>query len=409
MSLSPSLSTTSDATTWRRLRLPLTATLTVQIAVNLALLSVAVLAPAIAADLQVPAAWAGYYIGLAYLAGALVSAGADRVLAPVGPMTASLAALVATVLGLLAAASGSLAGVAVGAVSIGLAYGVTNPTSSEILAASAPVTLYGRVFSIKQTAVPAGGVLAGVLAPSLALAAGWNGALQLTALLVAITILVLLPWRRRLDGRRLDRRASIGSPLTLVLADQALRRLALAGFCLAGLQLCVSTFFTAYLVEAVGLSLTLAGLLFGIVQGAGVAGRVLWGWLADRVLGLAPSVAVLAGLATLGVGALALVPAGVAVALLVVLALFLGFSVMAWTGLLIAAAVAARPDRASSITAGAMIFTFAGVVAVPPLFGVVVDASDSYAAGYVLAAGFGVLALALTWPRRSAAGNGDPR
>ncbi len=85
---------------WRSLLVPLVATLTVQVSVNVALLSVAVLAAPIAADLGVSAAWAGAFVALAYLAGAAVSACADRLLAPVGPMTASLLAQGLTVVGL---------------------------------------------------------------------------------------------------------------------------------------------------------------------------------------------------------------------------------------------------------------------------------------------------------------------
>ncbi|MFP4361049.1 MAG: hypothetical protein ACLFTG_10285, partial [Alphaproteobacteria bacterium] len=82
----------APAAVWRRLALPLAVTLLAQITVNVALLSVAVLAPVIAPDLGVPTARTGQFIGLAYLAGALTSSRAGRLLAPIGPMTGSLGA-----------------------------------------------------------------------------------------------------------------------------------------------------------------------------------------------------------------------------------------------------------------------------------------------------------------------------
>ncbi len=380
---------------WRGLIVPLTATLTVQISVNVALLNVAVLAPLIAPDLGVPAAWAGYFVALAYLAGALVSAGADRILAPIGPMTGSLTAQALTVSGLWLASLGDVWSLVLAAIAIGAAYGLTTPTSTEILAASAPPALYGRVFSIKQTAVPGAGLVVGLTAPSLAAGLGWQTALAATAAVLGLMGLLLLPWRRRLDAARAGRRPHTGSPVAAVLADPLLLRLCLAGFCLAGLQLCVSTFFTSYMVLEVGLPLALAGALFGLLQAMGVPARIGWGWLADRLLGLRRAVATLALLATLGILVLALVGPGWATAAIGVLAVYLGLTVMAWTGLVIAAAAQVDPSRASTLTAGAMMFNFLGIVCVPPLFGLVVAWTGSYAWGFGMTVAFGVAACAL--------------
>lgn len=389
---------TSSAATpgvWRRLALPLTVTLLVQICQNVALLSVAVLAPLIAPDLGVPVAWSGLFIGLAYLAGAVTSSQSGRLLALMGPMTGSLLALAANAVALGVAANGGLAAFAFAAVAIGFAYGLTTPTSSEILVATTPPSLYGRVFSIKQTAVPGGGFIAGLTAPSLAAWLGWQGALELLALVALGLLLAFLPLRQRFDRvRRVGQKAPT-SPLALVLHRPALRRLALVGFCLSGAQLTVSTFFTPYLVEAVGLSLVTAGALFGTLQLMGVPGRVLWGWIADARLGLGRAVAVLAALTTIGL--LLLVVSGPAwpVAAFTALAVFLGLGVMSWTGLFIAAAVAAAPEQASAASAGVMIFTFAGVVLVPPLVGLVVAGTGAYAPGLAIAAFMGAMALLL--------------
>jgi len=395
MSASPGPLVPEPAAVWRRLALPIAVTLLVQITVNVALLSVAVLAPVIAPDLGVPTARAGLFIGLTYLAGAVTSSRAGQLLAPIGPMTGSLVALAATVAGLLAAGSGALAAMAASAVLLGFAYGVTTPTSSEILTAFAPPALYGRVFSIKQAAVPGGGFVAGVAAPPLAATFGWQGALHMLALAATVLLVALVPLRRRFDAARAGRRAGVHSPLRLVLARPRLRRLAGAGFALAAVQLSVSTFYTAYLVDGLGLPLAVAGALFGVLQVMGVPARVLWGWLADGVLGLERALAILAGLAALGLTVAAVAGAGWPLWALGLVGLYLGLSVMAWTGLYLAAAVAAAPDDASSVSAGAMVFTFAGVVVGPPLFGLVVERLGGYAAGFAAAAGVAAAALVL--------------
>ncbi|MFP4360073.1 MAG: MFS transporter, partial [Alphaproteobacteria bacterium] len=204
-----------------------------------------------------------------------------------------------------------------------------------------------------------------------------------------------------LDAARAGRGRGARSPLELVLARPALRRLALAGFGLAGVQLSVSTFYTAYLVDGLGLSLALAGALYGLLQLMGVPARVLWGWLGDGVFGLARALAILAALTAVGMALLALAGPGWPVPALAVLGVYLGLSVMAWTGLFIAAAVAAAPEDAAAVSAGAMVFTFAGVVLAPPLFGLVVERTGSYATAFALAVVVAA-AAALTLLRRPA-------
>ncbi len=396
---------------WRRLVLPLSVTLLVQICQNVALLSVAVLAPLIAPDLGVPVTWSGLFIGLAYLSGAVTSSQSGRILALAGPMTGSLLALVANAVGLAFAASGLLPAFAVAAIALGFAYGLTTPTSSEILVATSPPALYGRVFSIKQAAVPAGGFLAGLIAPPLAGWLGWQGALQAMAVAVVILLVAFLPLRGRFDALRRARRPHAASPLALVLQQPRLQRLALAGFCLSGAQLTVSTFFTPFLVETVGLSLVVAGLIFGTLQLMGVPGRVLWGWIADRWLGLERAVAVLAALTMSGLGLLVFAGPGWPLAAFWALAVFMGLGVMAWTGLLIAATVAVAPEDASTASAGVMIFTFGGVVAVPPVVGLVVAGTGSYPAGLTIAAVAAAVALVLIATRPRAVQepqHGDP-
>ena len=61
-----------------------------------------------------------------------------------------------------------------------------------------------------------------------------------------------------------------------------LRWLAIASFCLSFVQLCLSAFAVTMLVEEVGYSLVAAGVLLSFMHAAGVGGRILWGWIADR-------------------------------------------------------------------------------------------------------------------------------
>ena len=69
--------------------------------------------------------------------------------------------------GLLLAASAWMPLVLLGGFVVGLGYGPATPASSVILVRTAPREIFSLVFSIKQTGVPAGGVLAGLVVPVL--------------------------------------------------------------------------------------------------------------------------------------------------------------------------------------------------------------------------------------------------
>jgi MFS family permease len=60
--------------------------------------------------------------------------------------------------------------------SIGIGYGLTNPTSAQVLSQHASERHRGLIFSIKQTGVPIGVALAGLLIPIFLGWFSWRGA-----------------------------------------------------------------------------------------------------------------------------------------------------------------------------------------------------------------------------------------
>src|ERR1700722_10900816 len=82
--------------------------------------------------------------------------------------------LVACRLGIVLVASARLPLVILAALILGLGYGPVTPASSHILVRQSPVGRRALIFSIKQTGVPLGGVLAGIIVPILVLSLGWR-------------------------------------------------------------------------------------------------------------------------------------------------------------------------------------------------------------------------------------------
>ena len=186
---------------------------------------------------------------------------------------------------------------------IGFGYGFVNPVSSHILARRTPPEMLALVFSIKQTGVPVGGAIAGVVAPLLALALGWTAALPVFAA-VCIAPRSCCCRRARCWPRSGHRRAGpggslrgifsgLGRPIGLALSSAALRELSFASFGYAAVQLVFITYFVSYLALGLGYSLVTAGLVYACAHGAGIVGRIAWGAVADRWLEPRTTLAVL--------------------------------------------------------------------------------------------------------------------
>src|SRR3954462_2153033 len=161
----------------------------------------AVVAPLVIAELHADPAWVGVYYGRSAAASLIAQMGCGSFIIRHGALRMSQVALVLLGGGMAAAAEGGLLGFAASAVIGGGGAAVSTPTSSQLLGRVWPPRLAPLVFSIKQTAVPAGLLLAGFLGPAMAGAVGWRGAALITAACVAFAAM-LQPLRARFDDDR---------------------------------------------------------------------------------------------------------------------------------------------------------------------------------------------------------------
>ncbi|MFB0899022.1 MAG: MFS transporter, partial [Polaromonas sp.] len=133
----------------------------------MALLTLPVMAPVAASDLAVSPTLVGLYIAISY-GGALMSTLlAGAAVARFGAIRVSQISLLLCALGLLLCAVPWLPAVCMGAVLIGWGYGPITPASSHLLARTTAPHQMSLVFSIKQTGVPLGGMMAGAIVPLL--------------------------------------------------------------------------------------------------------------------------------------------------------------------------------------------------------------------------------------------------
>ena len=369
--------------------------LATQALATMAAYSLPAVAPAIARELGVPGALIGVFISTVYGVGIVSALLSPGFITRYGAVRASQFVLLSTLAMLLAAAAGSVASIAVGAVLLGLTYGANAPAAAHLLVPRTPPGVMYLVLSIRQIGVPLGGVLAGLAMVPLSLAIGWRAALLWLAVPVALLLgLVQIP-RGRWDGDRNPSHPIGGrhllAPLALLGESGALVRLAFASFVYSGLQLIFVAFMTVHLTSRAAFDLVAAGQALAVYQVSGVVTRPIWGWAADRF--------VPAGMLLAAQGVIMCVASILAgwfapewpPALVFAVCAVAGATASGFTGLAYAEWARLGGARRTEATGLGTGFRFAGVLMMPSAFAVTIAATGNYAVPYAVA---GALAAA---------------
>jgi len=372
--------------------LSLLLTLMIQMASSAATLVPPAIAPAVLAALGLDTQYVGVYISVVFFAGAISGVYAVSLVRRFGPIRTSQAGLLLSASGLALMSTLNPWLALIGAYLVGTGYGPITPASSDILARTAPPERYALVFSLKQSGVPLGGAVAGLLAPPMVVAAGARAALLEIAALCLVTMAAVQILQARLDANR-DPAApwptltAFLRPLRFVIAHPTLRVLCICSFVFSMTQHSLGSFMVSWLNTSLAWTLVAAGVAFSVANTAGIVGRIGWSLIADRT---GSSLPILLGLAVLMLvsTSLMIVP-DVTTShwpILLLLALF-GASAIGWNGVYLAQVAQEVPKaEAATATAGCLFFTYLGVVFGPPVFGTIARLSDSLGLAYSLLA-----------------------
>jgi len=290
---------------------------------------------------------------------------------------------------------------AAAAVVIGIGYGAITPASSHVLAKTTPAHRMSLVFSIKQTGVPAGVALGGLLLPGLALAFGWRATFIGVAIAGLLVAASAQPIRETLDDDRQPRTpftfAAISEPLAIVMRTPVLRRLATLSFAYAAVQVSLTSFIVVYLTEILHWTLISAGLVLTLTMFGGTVGRIGWGACADHTRAPGAVLALIGALAAVCALILAFAGPGWSFAVVALVSFVFGATAIGWNGVELAeVARNAPPGKAGAVTGASGVITFSGVVVGPPAFAAIAGTTAGYTGAFVLLAALAVAGVVLS-------------
>ena len=274
----------------------------------------------------------------------------------------------------------------------GSGWSVVNPVLGKAIVDVFPLTERGIAMGIKQMGLTLGGVVAALALPPIAAHWGWRAAVGACAL--AVSLPVVAAWRPL---------APLARPLASHSAPVAMswswtRRPALlivfgAGVVLGMVQSAVLAYLPLFSVQALGFSHIGTGVLIAASQAGGAVSRLLLGAASDRwSSGRRPPWLVFTSALAAAIFLLyAWVPTA-APLWAGVLAFAAGVGAYGWVGIYFIISAEAGGSTQSGLLSGVSFAAIVvGLLTGAPIFGLVLQAFDSYRAAWLVFASFSAL------------------
>jgi predicted MFS family arabinose efflux permease len=270
---------------------------------------------------------------------------------------------------------------------IGWGYTIVNPATARGVLEWFPVNRRATAIGLKQTGVPIGGVIA---AATLALTTilAWQTIIWLIAGVTLCNALICSTLAEIPKPSNSKRPGPLAGIIRLV-RDRNFGVLVVTNGLFNIGQYNFFTYLTSFMREAAQASQEIASLALGLAQASSAVGRIGWGALSDTVFkgrrkGLTALICAAAAVFFVMMSAVGSVwgaVAGIAIAML------LGLTVASWASLMQTMAVeSVEREHSGSAIGYTTIGTASGAMIGPPLFGAMIDATGSFAEGWLVTA-----------------------
>jgi MFS family permease len=248
----------------------------------------------------------------------------------------------------------------------GLIYGFANPAANQALADHVDPRRRALLFGMKHAGIPASTLVAGLAIPAVVVRFGWRPAYVFAAVL-AVVVWLLVPG----SGTKAADPPGAEDPRRFVapLGRRLLIGLAMGAAFATWAAIALSTYLVAAAVDQ-GLTEPEAGWLLFFGSASSIAGRVVAGYMTDRVGGKGFSA--IAGLAAVGAAVFVLLTpaAGWLFTVLVLVAFATGWG---WPGLMTYTVVNANTGTAAASSGITQAGIFLGAGLGPVFLGIVAD------------------------------------
>jgi MFS family permease len=265
----------------------------------------------------------------------------------------------------------------------GLGNAISHPATHLLLAREVPQNRQGLAFGVKQAAIPAATLLAGLAVPLVAMTVGWRWAFAGAAALALCVALLVPKGEKRATTRRVKGARAGDAPLApLVLLALGI-----------GLGSAAANPLGAFVVEsavAAGIGVGAAGLLLALGSAAGIGVRVVFGHLADRLN--SGRLRLVAGMLVVGTVGFVLLASGSAP--LLVVGVTVAFAAgWGWPGLFNFAVVKSNPGAPAAATGITQTGASSGAAVGPLAFGLLVE-ETSFATAWLASGAVAIFAAA---------------
>jgi len=359
-----------------------------------------ILADRIAENFGISRAWLGLYLFIQNIASIITAMCCGGFIIRYGAVRISQWALFMMGGSLLILSSKMLFLYPVGAILLGLG-GVLTPASSHLLARVCPPRISALIFSIKQTGVPFGSLVGGLLIPFLlgisfyfatfrtSIHINAFGAAFVVAILVYVIVIFLQPVRNYFDRDRIPNVhisfSDVSKTMRTVLSDPQLRDIAFGSFAFGGLQSIFAGFFILFLIDGLQFNEIVAGKAFAVASFTAVGARILWGYIGSTflsariVLGI---IGIIAGIAAILTG---MYESHWSYFLILSVAILYNITALSWHGILLAEIARLTPsETVAGITGGVLAFTSIAMMIYPAAYGLLLGITGSYGIGFII-------------------------
>lgn len=277
----------------------------------------------------------------------------------------------------------------------GFGFSIITPAVTRAVIMEAPPAKRAVSLGIMQSGIGIGGVIGASLLPILGVALGWRLTIQAAASFsLIIAIMLAFIYREDVTSNTIETTGpSLGARIFSLLKDRSLLWICLLGTIYGAVTTSATAHYAVFLTDDLYFRAGIVGLGLAMVHIGGIVGRPIWGWLSDGFFGgnrgqTLFALGLMSGCLYLMIGLL-LAGNGTSAAVIFLFSFLLGTTALSWIGIFfITVGEFVGPDETGMATGLALVFTRVGMLAAPPIFGLIADTSGSYQASWLA---FGIL------------------